>query len=75
MSEEARSTFFVSCPIEEMKAIHSQIVSITGETDDVKTIISSKRAMFMIDISQDEETLLRQTGLEMIKDFECEMVI
>ena len=58
-----------------MKAIHSQIVSITGETDDVKTIVSTKHAIFMIDISQDEELLLRQTGLEMIKNFECKMVI
>lgn len=74
MSDE-RSTFFVSCPIMEMKEIHSQIVSITGETDDVKTIVSTKQAIFMIDISQDEELLLRKTGLKMIKDFECEMCI
>lgn len=59
----------------EMKEIHSQIVSITGETDDVKTIVSTKQAIFMIDISQDEELLLRKTGLKMIKDFECEMCI
>lgn len=55
--------------------MHKKIVSITGETDDVTTVVSSKNAMFMIDISKDEEKLLKEIGIKMVADYIVDVIV
>lgn len=70
-----KTTYFVVCTKKERDDIYKKIVSVIGKDSILSEAATETGFMFMIDVTANEHTLLRDVGIfSLVKDFAMKLV-